>query len=112
MLFVDFSSAFNTIIPQQLTHKLDQLGLSTSLCVWLLDFLIGTPQAAGPLLDQEHHISDQGGSAGSLLPPQAEESWCPGSHHVHPFYRGPIGNVLTSCITVWFGAWTTSCRRT
>ncbi len=27
MLFIDFSSAFNTIIPQQLTHKLAQLGL-------------------------------------------------------------------------------------
>ena len=32
MLFIDFSSAFNTIIPQQLIYKLDKLGLSTSLC--------------------------------------------------------------------------------
>ncbi len=39
MLFIDISSAFNTIIPQQLTHKLAQLGLNTSLCNWLLDFL-------------------------------------------------------------------------
>lgn len=45
MLFIDFSSAFNTIIPQQLIHKLDHLGLNTSLCNWLLDFLIGRPQA-------------------------------------------------------------------
>ncbi len=45
MLFIDFSSAFNTIIPQQLTHKLVQLGLNTSLCNWLLDFLTGRPQA-------------------------------------------------------------------
>ncbi|KAI3376743.1 hypothetical protein L3Q82_000086 [Scortum barcoo] len=30
MLFIDFSSAFNTIIPQQLICKLDKLGLSTS----------------------------------------------------------------------------------
>uniref|UniRef100_A0A3B1K880 Reverse transcriptase domain-containing protein n=1 Tax=Astyanax mexicanus TaxID=7994 RepID=A0A3B1K880_ASTMX len=45
MLFVDFSSAFNTIVPQQLIHKLDSLGLSTSLCNWLLDFLTGRPQA-------------------------------------------------------------------
>ena len=45
MLFIDFSSAFNTIIPQQLIHKLDQLGLNTSLCNWLLDFLTGRPQA-------------------------------------------------------------------
>uniref|UniRef100_A0A8C1GTL4 Reverse transcriptase domain-containing protein n=1 Tax=Cyprinus carpio TaxID=7962 RepID=A0A8C1GTL4_CYPCA len=41
MLFIDFSSAFNTIIPQQLIHKLVQLGLNTSL----LDFLTGRPQA-------------------------------------------------------------------
>nr|XP_046263545.1 uncharacterized protein LOC124068964 [Scatophagus argus]XP_046263546.1 uncharacterized protein LOC124068964 [Scatophagus argus]XP_046263547.1 uncharacterized protein LOC124068964 [Scatophagus argus] len=45
MLFIDFSSAFNTIIPQQLIHKLDQLVLNTSLCNWLLDFLTGRPQA-------------------------------------------------------------------
>ncbi len=34
LLFIDFSSAFNTIIPQQLIHKLVQLGLNTSLCNW------------------------------------------------------------------------------
>ncbi|KAL0170115.1 hypothetical protein M9458_034711, partial [Cirrhinus mrigala] len=45
MLFIDFSSAFNTIIPQQLTQKLVQLGLNTSLYNWLLDFLTGRPQA-------------------------------------------------------------------
>ncbi len=45
LLFIDFSSAFNTIIPQQLIHKLVQLGLNTSLCSWLLDFLTGRPQA-------------------------------------------------------------------
>ncbi|KAL0149801.1 hypothetical protein M9458_054849 [Cirrhinus mrigala] len=45
MLFIDFTSAFNTIIPQQLTQKLVQLGLNTSLCNWLLDFLTGKPQA-------------------------------------------------------------------
>ncbi len=39
------ASAFNTIIPQQLIHKLVQLGLNTSLCNWLLDFLTGRPQA-------------------------------------------------------------------
>ncbi|MCJ8745660.1 hypothetical protein PDJAM_G00132750 [Pangasius djambal] len=45
MLFLDFSSAFNTIIPQQLIQKLDRLGINTSLCNWLLDFLTGRPQA-------------------------------------------------------------------
>ncbi|KAK3526466.1 hypothetical protein QTP70_028680 [Hemibagrus guttatus] len=39
MLFIDFSSAFNTIIPQHLIEKLSLLGLNTSLCNWILDFL-------------------------------------------------------------------------
>ncbi len=38
MLFIDFSSAFNTIIPQQLINKLNLLGLNNSLCNWILDF--------------------------------------------------------------------------
>ncbi len=43
MLFIDFSSAFNTIIPQQLINKLSLLGLNNSLCNWILDFLTGRP---------------------------------------------------------------------
>ncbi|KAI4892920.1 hypothetical protein NFI96_001301 [Prochilodus magdalenae] len=38
MLFIDFSSAFNTIIPQHLIGKLNLLGLNTSLSNWILDF--------------------------------------------------------------------------
>ncbi len=45
MLFIDFSSAFNTIIPQQLINKLNLLGLSNSLCNWILDFLTGRLQS-------------------------------------------------------------------
>ncbi|KAK3546617.1 hypothetical protein QTP70_031229, partial [Hemibagrus guttatus] len=45
MLFIDFSSAFNTIIPQHLIEKLSLLGLNTSLCKWILDFLTGRPQS-------------------------------------------------------------------
>ncbi|XP_053093073.1 uncharacterized protein LOC128318920 [Pangasianodon hypophthalmus] len=45
MLFIDFSSAFNTIIPQHLIGKLNLLGLNTSLCNWILDFLTGRPQS-------------------------------------------------------------------
>ncbi|KAK1786349.1 hypothetical protein P4O66_018038, partial [Electrophorus voltai] len=44
MLFIDFSSAFNTIVPQHLIGKLSLLGLNTSLCNWMLDFLTGRPQ--------------------------------------------------------------------
>ncbi len=47
MLFIDFSSAFNTIIPQQLIHKPNLLGLITSLCNWILDFLTARPHRVG-----------------------------------------------------------------
>ncbi len=42
--FIDYSSAFNTIIPIKLAVKLTDLGLNSSLCDWILDFLIGRPQ--------------------------------------------------------------------
>ncbi|KAK1785609.1 hypothetical protein P4O66_018974 [Electrophorus voltai] len=45
MLFIDFSSAFNTIVPQHLIGKLSLLGLNTSLCNWILYFLTGRPQS-------------------------------------------------------------------
>ncbi len=41
MLFVDYSSAFNTIVPSKLVVKLRALGLKNSLCSWILDFLTG-----------------------------------------------------------------------
>lgn len=44
MLFIDFSSAFNTVIPQKLV-KLGLLGINTSLCNWILDFLTDRPQS-------------------------------------------------------------------
>ena len=43
MLFIDYSSAFNTIVPSKLINKLRTLGLNTSLCNWILDFLTGHP---------------------------------------------------------------------
>ncbi len=42
-LFVDYSSAFNTIVSK-LVVKLRALGLSNSLCSWILDFLTGRRQ--------------------------------------------------------------------
>ena len=44
MLFIDYSSAFNTIVPAKLVPKLRILGLNTSLSNWILDFLTGRPQ--------------------------------------------------------------------
>ena len=44
MLFIDYSSAFNTIVPSKLIIKLEALGLNPSLYNWVLDFLTGRPQ--------------------------------------------------------------------
>ena len=44
MMFIDYSSAFNTIVPSKLVIKLEALGLDPALCNWVLDFLTGHPQ--------------------------------------------------------------------
>ena len=44
MLFIDYSSAFNTIVPSKLIIKLGALGMNLALCNWVLDFLTGCPQ--------------------------------------------------------------------
>ncbi len=43
LLFIDYSSAFNTIVPTKLAVKLSDLGLNTSLCDWIQDFLTARP---------------------------------------------------------------------
>ena len=46
MLFIDYSSAFNIIVPTKLVTKLRTLGLNipTASTMWILDFLMGHPQ--------------------------------------------------------------------
>ena len=44
VLFVDYSSAFNTIVPQKLFNKLIGMNVNLSLCHWILDFLLMCPQ--------------------------------------------------------------------
>ena len=43
IIFIDYSSEFNTIVPSNLITKLRTLGLNTSLFNWILDFLMGSP---------------------------------------------------------------------
>ncbi len=54
MLFVDYSSAFNTIVPATLVAKLQTLGLNRSLCSWILDFLTGRSQVVR--MGNTHHL--------------------------------------------------------
>ncbi len=44
ILFVDFSSAFNTIIPDTLQNKLTQLSVPISICQWINSFLTDRQQ--------------------------------------------------------------------
>ncbi len=44
LLFIEYSSAFNSIVPTKLAVKLSDLGLNTSLCDWIQDFLTARPQ--------------------------------------------------------------------
>jgi hypothetical protein len=44
MVFIDYSSVLNTIVPSKLITNLGTLGLNTSLCNSILDFLMGRSQ--------------------------------------------------------------------
>lgn len=44
MLLINFSSVFNRVNLQHLVNKLCEIGISTLLCNWLLDFLTDRPQ--------------------------------------------------------------------
>ncbi len=129
LLFIDFSSAFNTIIPQQLIHKLVQLGLNTSLWNWLLDFLTGRPQAVWVgsntsstiTLNTEDLTEDLSWTNNTAaLAKKAQQrlyflrklrrARAP-APIMCTFYRGTIESILTSCITVWYGACNASCRK-
>lgn len=43
-LFVAYSAAFYSKVPSRLVGKLWDLGLNTSTCNWILDFLTYRPQ--------------------------------------------------------------------
>ncbi len=55
LLFIDYSSAFNTIVPIKLASKLTDLGLNSSLCDWIQDFLTGRPQVVKVGQFKLHH---------------------------------------------------------
>ncbi|CDQ90248.1 unnamed protein product [Oncorhynchus mykiss] len=73
MLFIDYSSAFNTIVPSKLVIKLDTLGLDPALCNWVLDNL--------------RRLKKFG------LSPKALTN----------FYRCTFESILSGCLTAWYG---------
>ena len=44
VLFIDYSSAFNTIVPIKLYKKLQDMSIPVNICNWLLDFFLNRPQ--------------------------------------------------------------------
>ncbi len=70
ILFVDFSSAFNTIMPDLLSDKLTQLSVPTSICQWTTSFLTDRQQLVrlGKLTSRTLTISS-GAPQGCILPP-------------------------------------------
>ena len=70
MLFVDYSSAFNTIIPNILITKLITIGLAPLTCAWIKDFLSNRPQSVrlGPHLSSTRTLST-GSPQGCVLSP-------------------------------------------
>ena len=61
MLFIDYCLAFNTKVPSKLTTKLRTLGLNTSHCNWILDFLAGLPQVVRVGNDTSTMLTLRGG---------------------------------------------------
>ena len=70
LLFVDYSSAFNTIIPDRLVTKLQDLGISNPICRWIKDFLSDRPQRVkvGQHLSSSLNLST-GSPQGCVLSP-------------------------------------------
>ncbi|KAK3556581.1 hypothetical protein QTP70_010778 [Hemibagrus guttatus] len=70
ILFVDFSSAFNTIVPALLRDKLFQLNVPDSMCSWITDFLTDRQQFVrlGTHVSDLQHIST-GSPQGCVLSP-------------------------------------------
>ena len=68
---MDYSSAFITIVPQKLFDKLRYLGVDTSLCYWVLDFLLRRPQAVRMSNNQvsDTIILNTGAPQGCVLSP-------------------------------------------
>ncbi|KAK0139359.1 hypothetical protein N1851_024004 [Merluccius polli] len=85
MLFINFSSAFNTITPDILIPKLVNPGLPPPTCSWIKDFLVNRPQRVklGP------HLSLLPHSQHWLSPGLCAEPTTPLPLHIRLQYRLP-----------------------
>ena len=86
MPFIDYSSAFNTIVPLKLINKPRTLGLNTSL-----------------QLDP--------GPRQNLFPLKRLTRFGMGPQILKRFYSCTIESILTGCITAWYGNCSASKRK-
>ncbi len=85
ILFVDFNSAFNTIIPDTLQNKLTQLSVPTSVCQWITSFLTDRQQQVrlGKFSSSTRTIST-GAPQGCVLSPLLFSLYTTTAHLVNP----------------------------
>ncbi|KAK3526680.1 hypothetical protein QTP70_031470, partial [Hemibagrus guttatus] len=70
LLFVEFSSAFNTIIPTLLQTKLTQLSVPSSICQWITSFLTDRHQLVKLGKSTSYsHTTSTGAPQGCVLSP-------------------------------------------
>ncbi|KAI3365314.1 hypothetical protein L3Q82_010404, partial [Scortum barcoo] len=70
ILFLDFSSAFNTIQPTLLRDKLSRMGVDPQLMDWISDYLTGRPQYVGLKdITSDTVVSSTGAPQGTVLAP-------------------------------------------
>ncbi len=76
ILFVDFSSAFNTIIPDTLQNKLTQLSVPTSICQWINSFLTDRQQLVRlGKFSSSTRTTSTGAPQGCVLKTPLSSSW-------------------------------------
>jgi len=70
MLFIDYSSAFNSMVPTKLVQKLLCLGLDDAICKWIFNFVTSRPQRVkiNGCISDELYVST-GSSQGCILSP-------------------------------------------
>ncbi len=102
MLFVDYSSAFNTIVPATLVAKLQTLGLNRSLCSWILDFLTGRSQVVRMGNTSSPLILNTGALQGCVLSPLVYSLYthdCTATHSSNVIVKFADDTTVTGLIT-------------
>jgi len=121
ILFIDFSSAFNTMLPSILIGKIQELGVQSSLCAWIADYLhnrtqrvrvggslstaavtnIGAPQGCvlSPVLFTLYTNNHRGSEPHTYAIKYADDTATPGliSDDDETQYRSDITKLVNQC---------------